>query len=190
VPLRRATVSLLLGLLLGGCTQDVDTSQPRLEKPVAPNTALHVGDLLSANVQDRDGNLFITVEPEDCSGTALEVDPPLIFDLDPVATDGGHWVTDDGVIIDEAAGVYHADFDAKGALAAANRTIESCRDVPFTVTVLWSFTTQGWACDNAFVAAHNAAIRLSTCATVNGYDVLTLARDALKRIEKLANTTA
>jgi hypothetical protein len=179
---------------------------------VAPITALHVGDLLSANVQDRDGNLFITVEPEDCSGTALEVDPPLIFDLDPVATDGGHWVTDDGVIIDEAAGVYHADFDAKGALAAANRTIESCRDVPFTVTdmrgreyhfellpqvnsgspdiVLWSFTSQGWACDNAFVAVHNAAIRLSTCATVNGYDVLTLARDALKRIEKLANTTA
>ena len=44
--------------------------------------------------------------------------------------------------------------------------------------------------DNAFVAAHNAAIRISTCATVNGYDVRSLARDALKRIEKLANMTA
>jgi hypothetical protein len=213
VPRLRATASLLLSLL-AGCTQDVDTPQPRQERPVAPIVALQVGDLLSANVQDKDGNLFVTVEPEDCSGMALEVDPPLIFDLDPAATDGGHWVSDDGrqVVIDEAAGVYHADFDPKGALEEASRTIESCRDVPFTVTdmrgreydfrllphvnsgspdiVLWSFTSEGWACDNAFVSAHNAAVRISTCATVNGYDVLALARDALNRIEKLANTTA
>jgi hypothetical protein len=207
-------LALLLGFVLAGCTHNVDTPQPRPEKPVAPITALQVGDLLSPKVQDRDGNLFVTVEPEDCAGMALEVDPPLIFALDPAATDGGHWVTDDGrgVIIDEAAGVYHATFDPKGALAEAKRTIESCRDVPFTVTdmrgreyhfrllpqvnsgspdiVLWSFTSDDWACDNAFVAAHNAAVRISTCARVNGYDVLSLARDALKRIEKLANTTA
>jgi hypothetical protein len=165
-------------------------------------------------VQDRNGNLFITVEPKECSGMALEVDPPLIFDLDPAATDGGHWVTDDGrnVVIDEAAGVYHADFDPKRALADTERTIESCRDVPFTVSdmrgrdyhfsllpqvdsgspdiVLYSFRAPDWACDNAFVAAHNAAVRISTCAKVNGYDVLSLAQDALNRIEKLANTTA
>jgi hypothetical protein len=180
---------------------------------VAPITALQVGDLLSAKVQDRDGNLFITVEPDDCSGMALEVDPPLIFDLDPAATDGGHWVSEGPyAVIDEAAGVYHANFDPKHALAEARRTVESCRDVPFTVTdmrgreyhftllpqvtsgspdiVLWSFTSAGWACDNALVAAHNAAVRISTCAPANGYDVLSLARDALKRIEKLANTTA
>src|SRR4029077_9485266 len=98
------------------------------------------------------------------------------------------------------------------ALAEARRTIESCRDVPFTVTdmrgrqyhfrllpqvhsdspdiVLWSFKADDWACDDAFVAAHNAAVRISTCGRVNGYDVLSLAHDALKRIEKLANTTA
>jgi hypothetical protein len=56
--------------------------------------------------------------------------------------------------------------------------------------VLWSFKADDWACDNAFVAAHNAAVRISTCASVNGYDVLSLARDALERIDKLANTTA
>ena len=56
--------------------------------------------------------------------------------------------------------------------------------------VLWSFRAPDWACDNAFVAAHNAAVRISTCAETNGYDVLSLAEDALKRIEKLANTTA
>jgi hypothetical protein len=211
VPLHRATASLLL--LLAACTQEVEAPQPRPERPVAPITALQVGDLLSASVQDRDGNLFITVEPEDCSGMALEVDPPLIFDLDPAATDGGHWVSEGPyAVIDEAAGVYHADFDPKHALAEAKRTIESCRDVPFTVTdmrgreyhftllpqvnssspdiVLWSFRAPDWACDNALVAAHNAAVRISTCAPANGYDVLSLARDALKRIEKLANTTA
>jgi hypothetical protein len=205
-------LALSLGFVLGGCTQVVDTPQPRPEQPVAPITALQVGDLLSSKVQDRNGNLFVTVEPQECSGHALEVDPPLIFDLDPAATDGGHWVSDDGVVIDEAAGVYHADFDSKGALAETKRTIESCRDVPFTITdmrgreyhfrllpevnsgspdiVLWSFKASDWACDNAFVAAHNAAVRISTCAPANGYDVLSLAQGALKRIEKLANTTS
>jgi len=215
VPLRRATGSAALFLVfVVGCTRDAEMPQPRPQQPVAPITALQVVDLLSDKVQDRDGNLFITVEPKECSGMALEVDPPLIFDLDPAATDGGHWVTEDGrnVVIDEAAGVYHADFDPQRALAETTRTIESCRNVPFTVTdmrgrdyhfrllpqvnsgsqdiVLYSFRAPDWACDNAFTAAHNAAIRISTCAAVNGYDVLTLARDALKRIEKLANTTA
>jgi hypothetical protein len=210
-PTARA-IALLLGFVLAGCTQEGATPQPQAEQPVAPITALQVGDLLSSNVQDRDGNLFITVEPQECSDHALEVDPPLIFDLKPVATDGGHWVSDDGVVIDETAGVYHANFDSKRALAETERTIESCRDVPFTITdmrgreyhfrllpqvnsgspdiVLWSFRAPDWACDNAFVAAHNAAVRISTCGPVNGYDVLALAQDALKRIEKLANTTA
>lgn len=204
----------MLGFVLGGCTRVVDTPQPRPESPVAPITVLQVPDLLSESVQDKDGNQFIIVEPEDCTSTALEVDPPLIFDLDPAATDGGHWVSDEGrhVVVDEAVGVYHADFDPNGAVAQAKHAIESCRDVPFTVfdmrgreyhfnllpqvnsgspdIVLWSFDSVGWACDNAFVAAHNAAIRISTCGPTNGYDVLSLARDALKRIEKLANTTA
>ena len=205
-------MALVLGLALAGCTQEVDPAQPPPERPVAPITALQVGDLLSKNVQDRDGNLFVSVEPQQCSDHALEVDPPLIFDLDPVATDGGHWVTEDGVVIDESAGVYHADFDPKRALAETAHTVESCRDVPFTITdmngrdyhfsllpqvdsgspdiVLWSFQAPDWACDNAFVAAHNAAVRISTCAEATGYDVLSLAEDALKRIEELANTTA
>jgi hypothetical protein len=173
----------VLGFVLGGCTKVVDTPQPTPESPVAPITALQVGDLLSVRVQDKDGNQFITVEPEDCRSAALEVDPPLIFDLHPAAHDGGHWVSDDGgrhVVVDEAVGVYHANFDANQALADARRAIESCRGVPFTVIdmrgreydfdllpqvssgspdiVAWSFSSVGWACDNAFVAAHNAAI--------------------------------
>jgi hypothetical protein len=205
------SVALVLGFVLGGCTHVVETPPPR-PAPVAPISALQVADLLSPNVQDKNGNLFITVEPKECNGMAREVDPPLIFDLDPAATDGGHWVSQDDVIIDEAAGVYRADFTSQHAVEQAERTIESCRDVPFTVTdmrgrkyhfrllppvnsgspdiVLYSFSAPDWACDNAFIAAHNAAVRISTCATANGYDVLSLARDALKRIEKLANTTA
>jgi hypothetical protein len=136
VLLRRATVSLLLSLLIAGCTREAESPQPQRERPVAPIAALQVADLLSDKVQDRDGNLFTTVEPDKCSGMAREVDPPLIFDLEPAATDGGHWVTgeDPVVVIDEAAGVYHADFDAKRALDQTRHTIESCRDVPFTVT--------------------------------------------------------
>jgi hypothetical protein len=213
-PATASALALVLGVVLGGCTHVVDTPQLRPESPVAPIPVLQVGDLLSASVQDKDGNQFITVEPEECSGMALEVDPPLIFDLDPAATDGGHWVSDEGrhVVVDEAVGVYHANFDSNRALDEARRTIESCRNVPFTVIdmrgreyhfellpqvnssspdiVLWSFDSVGWACDNAFVAAHNAAVRISTCGPTNGYDVLSLAQDALKRIEKLANTTA
>jgi len=214
LPATASALALVLGFVLGGCTHVVDIPQPKPESPVAPITVPQVGDLLSASVQDKDGNQFITVEPKDCTGIAREMEPPFIFDLHPATTDGGHWVAEDGrqVYIEEMVGVYHADFDPKRALAEARSTIESCRDVPFTVTsmqgreyhfrllprvnsgspdiVLWSFRGDDWACDNAFVAAHNAAIGISTCAYVNGYDVLSLARDALERIEKLANTTA
>jgi hypothetical protein len=208
----RRALALVLGLLLGGCTQEVETPRPQREQPVAPIAALQAGDLLSPGTQDKDGNLFVTVEPEECVAIAREVDPPLIFDRGPVATDGGHSVVEPEVYIEEMVGVYHADFDAAGALTDARRAVESCRNRQFTVTsmrgrnylfqllppvesgspniVAWSFKGEDWACDNAFVAAHNAAIGIATCASVGGYDVLTLARDALKRIETLANTTA
>ena len=56
--------------------------------------------------------------------------------------------------------------------------------------VLWSIAGS-WACDNAFIAAHNAAVEITTCGDANGDDdVLSLAEDALERIERLANTTA
>ena len=87
-------------------------------------------------MQQVDGNLFASVEPEECSGVAKEVDPPFIFDLDPAATDGGHWMVDDGreVYIEEMVGVYRADYDAKTALSQAKRTLQSCANDPFTVT--------------------------------------------------------
>lgn len=111
-----------------------------------------------------------------------------------------------------ARSVYRADFDAKSAVDGVKRAIESCQDESLFVTalkgeelhfsvqpqthagspeiVLWSLTDVDWACDNAFIADHNAAIEITTCGEVNGYDVLALAEDALKRIEKLANATA
>ncbi|MFI5509977.1 sensor domain-containing protein [Mycobacterium sp. NPDC051804] len=205
---------LLLAIAVSGCTQVIDTP-PKPRTPVAPITAGQVSDLLSSKVEKYDGNLFSTVEPEKCAGVAKEVDPPFIFDLDPAATDGGHWMAEGvghPVYMEEMVGVYPADYDAKNALAQAKRTLESCVDVPFTVTdmkgrsydftllplqassspniLLWSFTASDWACDSTFVAAHNAAIEISTCAAVGGYPVDTLATEALNRIETLANTTA
>lgn len=206
---------LLLAIALSGCTRVVDNPRPNATPPVAPITAGQVADLLSSSVEKYDGNLFTTVEPIECSGVAKEVDPPFIFGLDPAATDGGHWMADDvgrEVYIEEMVGVYRADYDAKNALSQAKQTLQDCENVPFTVTdmkgrsyeftllplqpssspniVLWSFHASDWACDSTFVAAHNAAIEISTCGAVGGYPVHTLATEALNRIETLANTTA
>ena len=209
----KRALALLLGFVLVGCTRVVDSPQPQPQSPVAPIAAGQARDLLSPTVEESDGNLFVTVEPEVCTAVAREVDPPFIFDRDPAAHDGGHWAVDGReVLVEEMVGVYRADFDPKAAVDEVKRTIESCRGIPFTVTtmlgrqhvfellppmdsgspeiVLWSFKAVDWACDSAFVAAHNAAVEISTCGPVNGYDVGALAEDALKRIEALANTTA
>ena len=210
----KRAAAFVLVFAASGCTQVVD-APPKPGAPVAPITAGQVNDLLSPKVEKYDGNLFSTVEPEKCTGVAREVDPPFLSDLDPAAHSGGHWMVEDvgrQVYIEEMVGVYRADYDAKNALAQAKRTLESCEKVPFTVTdmkgrtydftleplttsgspniLLWSFRASDWACDSTFVAAHNAAIEISTCGAVGGYPVHTLATEALNRIETLANTTA
>ncbi|ORV07477.1 pknH-like domain protein [Mycolicibacterium canariasense] len=200
---------------LTGCTRVIDTAVPHSAPRVGPILASQVGDLLSKHAQDKDGNRFVTVEPHSCAGVAREQDAPFIVDHHPAATDGGHWVTTDGheVYVEEIVAVYASDFDPRAAVDGARATLASCRDTPFTVTdmkgrayrftmgpastdarspaiVVWSFHGADWACDNAFVAAHNAAVELTTCGPVNGYDVGALAKDALKRIEALANSKA
>jgi len=207
--------ALLIVLSVAGCTRVVDGPRPSSQLPVAPIVAGQVGELLSPEVQGEEGNLFTSVLPEDCAGVAREVDPPFIQDPGPAVTDGGHWTDElDGreVFIEEMVGLYRANFDAKEAVAQARRTIESCRDKTIFVTtmrereyafrigriddagspniVTWSMTAPDWACDNLYVAAHNAAIEITTCGEVNGYDAAGLARQALDRIEKLANTAA
>jgi hypothetical protein len=209
-----ALAVIVLGVALTGCTHVIDGPPPTSERPVAPITAGQVVDLLSSHAQNKDGNLFSKVDPKECEGISREVDPPLIFGHDPAATDGGHWVTDGSpeVYIEEMVGVFHADFDAKRALADAQQAIDACRGHSFTVVtvegdgyafelappvkspspdiVLWSFKGSNWGCDSAFTAAHNAAVGISTCGAMGGSDVASLARDALERINKLANTTA
>ncbi|MBI3226786.1 MAG: sensor domain-containing protein [Mycolicibacterium cosmeticum] len=205
---------LACALALTGCTRFVDTALPQAAPRVGPIIAAQVGDLLSEHVQSKDGNRFVTVEPASCAGVAREQDAPFIVDRHPVVTDGGHWVAMDGreVYIEEIAAVYPSDFDPKAALVGAHATIESCRGTPFLVTsmkgreyhftmdprvdpdspsiVAWSFHSADWGCDNAFVAAYNAAVEITACGPVNGYDVGALAKDTLKRIELLVNTTA
>ena len=212
--MRAAAVALMLCVSLVGCTKVIDTPKPQSEPPVAPIPAGQVGDLLSDDAKKGDdGNLFVTVDPDECAGVAREVDPPFLFDHHPAAHDGGHWDSQQGqeAYIEEMVAVYRADYDPGAVIDEVKRTIESCRDTPFTITamdgdtiefrmlpstdsgapeiVLWSFKASTWACDNAFIAAHNAAIEITTCGPVNGFDVKTVAQDALKRIDKLANTT-
>lgn len=212
---RAVTLALCLCLPLVGCTRVIDSPPPSAGPPVAPITAGQIEDLLSEDAQKGDdGNLFTTVDPADCAGVAKEVDAPFVFDAEPAAHSGGHFEADAGgrvVYVEEIVAVYRADFDARARITDVDGTLSSCRGTPLTITamdggsyvfrmsqaqespapeiLLWSFTADSWACDNAFVAAYNAAIEITTCSEVNGYDVSTLADEALKRIDKLANTT-
>jgi hypothetical protein len=166
------------------------------------------------NVDDED-NLFVTVKPERCAGLIQEVDPPFLFDTTPAAHDGGGWLYEDAngyFSTWEMVAVYPADYDPTAALEAARGTIESCQndtlwanamnraEKSFHVEprpqpeapeiVLWSIAGS-WACDNALIAAHNAAVEITTCGETNGNDdVLSLAQDALERIEALADMRA
>ncbi len=208
-------VAAVLVLAVAGCTRAIDDPQARPAPQVGPISPLQVGDLLSPEIFNKDGNLFATVEPERCAGVAREVDPPFIVDHDPEARDGGHWSTDVGgieAVVEEMVAVMPSDFSAQDALTAARGTIDACRDTPITVTtmygrtytfrlaaaeqaapegaVLWSLRAADWNCDNLFVAAHNAAIETTSCGAAGGVDVATAAEDALKRIEALVDNKA
>ncbi|MCF6391072.1 sensor domain-containing protein [Mycobacterium sp. MBM] len=208
-------VAGVVALAVAGCTRAIEDPQPRPAPPVGPISALQVGDLLSPDVFNKDGNLFAEVEPERCAGVAREVDPPFIVDHRPEARDGGHWSSTVGgveAVMEEMVAVMPSDFSATDALSAARGTIEACRDTPVTVTtmygrtytfrvaaatdagpegaVLWSLRAADWNCDNFFVAAHNAAIEMTSCGAAGGIDMSAAAEDALDRIEALADTRA
>lgn len=199
--------------LLSGCTRTVDSPSARPAALAAPISTLQAADLLGTNVEDGEGNLFTTVEPQRCSGLAREVEPPFLHDHRPMATDGGHWVTPGGeTYIQEMVAVFRFDFDAAAALSAARDTLADCADTPLAVTtmrgrtyeftaaatpgepprnsLLWSLRAVDWNCDNALVAAHNAAVEITACGPAAGFDAASLADEARERIEALANTTA
>ncbi|MGD9619524.1 MAG: sensor domain-containing protein [Mycolicibacterium sp.] len=210
------TAAVLVGItvtLMNGCTRTIEDAAPTPAAIAAPITTLQVADLLSPKVLQEDGNLFVTAEPERCSGLAREVDPPFLDAHGPLATHGGHWATEDGAtFVEEMVAVYRFEFDPAHALTTVRQAIERCRDTTLTVTTMlgrvhtfavapaavvgpsgsvgWSLRSADWNCDNTFVAAHNAAIEITACGSAGGFDSAALARDALARIDALANTTA
>lgn len=210
---------LVVCLVLTGCTRVIDDARPRADVPVGPIPVTQVLDLVSPDGRtrtDSDADLFITVEPERCAGLSREVEPPFIVDGRPAAQSGAVWDVPEevgGAGIVELVGVYPTTFDAAAAITTVRRTIDSCRGTVLSVRgtdgssldfevlppvesgsadiVLWSMNaSSGWACDNAFTAAFNAAIEITTCNVANGFDVLAMAKSARERIEALANTTA
>ena len=203
---------MLVISVVAGCTRVIDAPRPQSEPAPAPITAGQVSDLLSEKAQEKaDPNLFVTVDPDECAGLASEVDPPFIFDTTPAAHDVGGFFDGD-YSLTEMVGVYSSDFDPKAAIDDAKRTIESCRQETLITTAMegqvldfrllpysdsgspeivrWSVDSDGWACDDAFIAAHNAAVEITACGVANSYEVLERAHEALKRIEDLANTKA
>ncbi|MBB2989850.1 hypothetical protein FHR72_001313 [Mycolicibacterium iranicum] len=211
----RVAAGVLAMVVLAGCTRVVDDPRPVRAWPVAPITAGQVTDVLSARARpEAESNLFLTVEPEECAGMAREVDPPFLFGVGvtPAARGGGQWFAEDNFSIQEMAAVYPANFDARRSAGDARRTIDDCRDKQLTVIttednelsfrslpaaespsaeiVLWSLTGTKRSCDNAYVAAYNAAIEITACGDRNGYNVSALAEEALGRLHALANMTS
>lgn len=208
-----AGVSAVLVLVVAGCTRVIDSPQARPVLPVGPITAQQVRDLLSPNVAGVEGNQFDRVEPQRCEAVAREVAAPLLTSQRPAALDGGHWQNaNPDVVVEEIVAVYPTDFDPGKALTAAREAVESCRDETLEVTTLqgrtyqfavapvaeadtdadtvrWRLAGTAWSCDNLLVAAHNAAIEITTCGPAGGLDTAVLAADALKRIDALANST-
>ncbi|MEH3135669.1 MAG: sensor domain-containing protein [Mycolicibacterium neoaurum] len=211
----KCLAAVFLICVLAGCTRTVDNPRATSQASIGPITAGQVADLLSPDIQNHDGNRFAVVVPDSCAGTALEVDPPFLVDHGPAAEDGGHWSGTNGrseVVNEEMVAVYPSDFSAADALATARQIVEACagrrvevttmadRTYTFTVeapavqapagSVLWSLRSAEWNCDNLMVAAHNAAIEVTSCGPGGGMDTVTAAEQALKRIEMLADNTA
>jgi hypothetical protein len=198
---------------LAGCTQVLDDAQARKQQSVGPIAAAQVSDLLSEDASpDADRDLFADVEPQECAGLAREVRPPFIFDVTPAAHDGGqHFIDDEYYSVQEMVAVYPTGFRPAAAVAEVRRTIADCTKGPLVVTaasgdqlrfrsapgadagtpeiVLWTLHGSGRACDNAFIAAYNAAVEMTACGKTNGADIAAMAHAALKRIDALANAT-
>lgn len=214
--LRATPVLLCAVLSLVGCSPSEDkkkTAAP--DRRVGPILADLSSELLSPQSDKKHKNpeevAFVGVDPANCAGAAQEVDPPFLMH-DPVAVNNGSWAQNEGRIsmIEEIASVYHSDFEPARAIAEAAKSLDSCQGTTFTIRtrvsdagqyrllprkdsgspdiLLWSFSSasRAWACDNALVAAYNAAVEITTCSYANGTDVLALAKGALDRINKLA----
>ncbi|MGL6236755.1 MAG: sensor domain-containing protein [Segniliparus sp.] len=185
------------------------------DRGVGPIVAGLSPELLSPQSDKKHKNpeevAFVSVDPANCAGAAQEVDPPFLMH-DPVALNNGSWAQNEGrmSMVEEIAGVYHSDFEPEQAISSAAKSLDSCQGATFTIRtrisdagkyrllphqdsgspniLLWSFSSvsRDWACDNALVAAYNAAVEITTCSFSNGTDVLALAKGALERINKLA----
>ena len=214
--LRAAPLVLCAALSLAGCSSHATKKKTDdSDRGIGPIVADLSPELLSPQSDKKHKNpeevAFVSVDPANCAGVAQEVDPPFLMH-DPVTLNNGSWAQDSGrmSMIEEIVGVYHSDFEPEQAIASATKAVESCQGTAFTIhtrisnagtyrllphkdsgspnILLWSFasTSRDWACDNALVAAYNAAVEITTCSYTNGTDVLSLAKGALDRINKLA----
>ena len=217
-PHRAFPVTLAVLALTVGCTRVVDDSQPVRAWPVAPITAGQVSDVLSPKAEpEAESNLFDTVDPSRCTGIAREVDAPFLFDTDVTAAarGGGQWYTEGRrpqYSVQEMVAVYPSSFDPRAAVRDVRKAIDDCRDESLTVVTtegdtlefralappesaapeiaLWSLSGTQRSCDNAYVAAYNAAVEITACGDRNGYNVSELAQQALTRLHGLANMTS
>ncbi|MGL6236756.1 MAG: sensor domain-containing protein [Segniliparus sp.] len=193
------------------------SSQPSAK--VGPIAAESVQRLFEPGHFDASGlseNMYSSASPPECRGLVLEVDSPLLMRgqaavASAIAPKAGD--TEHSQIV-EIAAVYREDFSATDLVAEAAKTREHCLSTPITGStqgggnstfqlvgqpdsgspniLLWTLSAVGksWFCNNALVAAHNAAIVITSCYPSPAPGMKELAQSALRRIDGQARAGA
>lgn len=213
-----AVVSALLAFLPScGRTEGPGPNNPQSTVRVAPIAADAIGRLFEPGHFDASGlaeNMYSSASPPECRGLVLEVDSPLLMRgqaatasaIAPKAGDAEHSQ------IVQIAAVYPESFSATDLIAEAAKTRERCQSVAITGStqgggnstfqlvgqpdsgspniLLWNLSAIGkaWFCNNALIAAHNAAVEITSCYPSPATGMKELARSVLRRIDDQART--
>jgi hypothetical protein len=189
-------------------------SSPR----VAPIAAESIQGLFEPGHFDASGNMesmYSSASPPECRALVLEVDSPLLMrgqaaSAEAIAPKPGD--KEHGQIV-EIAAVYREDFSATDLIAEAATMREHCEGTPITGStrgggnstfqligqpssgspniLLWTLSALGksWFCNNALIAAHNAAVEITSCSPSPAPGMRELAQSVLSRIERQARAS-
>ncbi|WP_148223315.1 sensor domain-containing protein [Segniliparus rotundus] len=185
---------------------------------VAPIAAEAIQSLFEPGHFNASGNIesmYSSASPPECRALVLEVDSPLLMRgqvasasaIAPKPGDKEH------AQIVEIAAVYREGFSATDVIAEAAAMREHCEGTPITGStqgggnstfqligqpssgspniLLWTLSALGkaWFCNNALIAAHNAAVEITSCYPSPAPKMRELAQSALSRIERQARSS-
>ena len=209
--------ALLAALASCGHPADAGQSSSQSTARVAPIAADSIGRLFEPGHFDASGlseNMYSSASPPECRGLVLEVDSPLLMrnqaaTASAIAPKPGD--TEHSQIV-EIAAVYPESFSATDLIAEAAKTRDRCQGTAITGStqgggnstfqligqpdsgspniLLWTLSAVGksWFCNNALVAAHNAAVEITSCYPSPAPGMKEFAQSVLRRIDSQART--